>query len=310
MIPRLLRSAVLAAGAAGGLSGAAYGLLSEQSRRARKVIGGRRRDAPRRDGYYLPDGTDYLPDGTDPTDAIPEALVFAMVGDSSAAGLGVDVAAQLPGVLLARGLAEETGRPVRLVTHAASGAFTRGLAGQVDAALADRPDVALVIIGVNDVTGTLPLRESARLLGDGVARLRAAGAAVVVGTCPDLGAVRPIRQPLRSVARGLSLRLARLQRDAVLAAGGYPVPLADLLSPQFRSRPAELFSADNFHPNAAGYAAAAAVLLPAVCEAAGGWTGVTPDPTADPRAERTLRPTARAVSMVNRALRRERLVGT
>lgn len=302
MIGQVLRSAALAVVAAGGVSGAAYGLLTEQSRRARLMIGVPKAAPPCADGCYRPDGGGPLRGIGD--------LVLAVLGDSSAAGLGADTAAQVPGALLARGLAEECGRVVRLATHAVSGAYSRDLAAQVDAAVSDPPDVALVLIGVNDVTGTLPLSESARLLGEGVRRLHEVGAAVVVGTCPDLGAIRPIAQPLRSVAGALSLQLARRQRDAVLAAGGHPVPLADVLSPQFRSRPTELFSADRFHPNAAGYAAAAAVLLPAVCEAAGGWGGATPDPSADPAAERTLRPTVRAVNMINRALRRGRLLAT
>ena len=71
------------------------------------------------------------------------------------------------------------------------------------------------------VAGTIG--EAVRMLVDG-------GAKVVVGTCPDIGVVQAIRQPLRSVIRRYGLQLAARQRAHVLAAGGHPVDddVADL----------------------------------------------------------------------------------
>ncbi len=200
---RVFRTAAVATGAVVGLTGAALGLLSEQSKRAEVVIGEPEGPPLNADGVYLPDGS-----GPHPFGIGPDPLRFAVIGDSSAAGLGVDLASQLPGVLLARSLAEEAGRSVLLTTYAISGATTRDLAEQVDRALADPPTVALVIIGANDVSGHLSVRGSAKLLEAQLVRLRSAGAAVVMATCPDLGTIRPIPQPLRSVARAWSLLLA------------------------------------------------------------------------------------------------------
>ncbi|MGB8404156.1 MAG: SGNH/GDSL hydrolase family protein, partial [Mycobacterium sp.] len=76
-------------------------------------------------------------------------------------------------------------------------------------------------------------------------------------------------QPLRWVARRRGLRLARAQAGLVRSAGGVPVPFSDLLAPDFRKAPEVLFSADMFHPSAAGYSLAAQQLLPALCEALG-----------------------------------------
>jgi hypothetical protein len=61
----LIRTTAMAVGAVGGLSGAMYGLLSEQSKRARRTIGKPHGQPLRADGVYLPDGTGPLPP-TDP----------------------------------------------------------------------------------------------------------------------------------------------------------------------------------------------------------------------------------------------------
>jgi len=258
---RLLRALIYATGSLGGLSGAAYGLLNGQSRRARMLIG-QPKDLP-----YNADGV-YLPDGTGPV-AVAEALSFAVLGDSLAAGLGAERAEALPGVRLAVGLAEEAGRPVRLVTHAVSGSRTADLAAQIDQALIAPPDLALVIVGGNDVTARSRVATSAALLGEQVSRLVAAGSTVVVGTCPDLAVIEPIPQPLRSIASRWCLALGRAQHRELTRLGVRAVSLATLLSPEFGVRSAELFSPDRFHPNGAGYELAAAMLLAPLCDAAG-----------------------------------------
>lgn len=302
---RALRLAILAAGTAGGLSGAAYGLLSGQSRHARRIIGPPAREPLRGDGVHLPSGEGPVPRVDLPPDAEP--LEMTVLGDSSAAGLGVDVPADLPGVRLARGLAEEIEVPVSLTTRAVVGTTSQGLAEQVDAALVHPPELVLIFVGANDVTSKLGVTSSAALLGEAVRRLVSADVAVVVGTCPDLGAIRPIPQPLRSLASRWSLALGRAQRTAVETAGGYAVPLADLLSPEFLTRPGEFFSTDRFHPSAAGYEAATTLLLPVMCTALGRWRG-GPVPTAPTRssAAEARRPTNRIVQRINCALHRSR----
>jgi lysophospholipase L1-like esterase len=258
---RALKALIVAAGSVGGLSGAAYGLLTEQSKRARSIIGVPRELPLNADGLYMSNGAGpFAP-------IRGYALSFAVLGDSLAAGLGAELPDELPGVRLARGLADELERPVRLVTHAVSGSRTTDLEAQVDRALIDPPTLALVIIGGNDVTARTSIGESATLLGRQVARLANAGTTVVVGTCPDLGIIRPIPQPLRTVASRYSLSLARAQRRVLDQMGIHAVSVAALLAPEFRSRPHELFSADRFHPNGKGYEYAADVLLAPLCAA-------------------------------------------
>jgi lysophospholipase L1-like esterase len=269
----LLRTMAVVVGATGATLGAAYGMLSQQGQRARRDIVIPGWFPFRADGVYLPDGTGphspSAPAITMPASAAGHSPVLrlAMLGDSLAAGLGVDQPEQLPGVVLARGLASDSGRPVQLDTLAICGCTSRRLAGQIDAALINPPHAVLIMIGANDVARQIPPWESARLLGAAVSRLRAAGTAVIAGTCPDLGTIPQIPQPLRAIAHTSSWALARLQHDAICAAGGVAVPLAQLLAQDFRTQPDILFGRDHFHPSTAGYRTACSVLLPALCSA-------------------------------------------
>ena len=269
-------------------TGSAYigarSLLYGQAARARLVIPMSSGIPPRADGVYVPGGGPVQRWYRD----FPVDVHLMVFGDSTATGYGCHSADEVPGVLIARGLAEQTGKRVRLSTKAIVGATSKGLSGQIDAMfVAGRPpDAAVIMIGANDITRLNGVGPSARRLGRAVRRLRASGAAVVVGTCPDFGVITAIPQPLRWLARIRGRRLARAQAGAVRAAGGVPVPLADLLSVEFRKSPDLLFSADQYHPSAAGYALAAQQLLPALRNALGEWTagdGVLASPKPSPK---------------------------
>jgi lysophospholipase L1-like esterase len=264
--------------ALGGVALAA--LLREEARAARRKVEARtsKDDPPSGDGIY--------------GRGRGKPLVFAVLGDSSAVGLGVERAAETPGVLIAAALTELAERPVRLVRLAVTGAESRELDEQVDRALTEHPDVALIMIGANDVTTLTKPAVSVRHLEDAVRRLTAAGCEVVVGTCPDLGTIRPIAQPLRTFARRWSRQMAAAQTIAVVEAGGRTVSLGSVLGPAFASD-RSMFSVDEFHPSAAGYAQAAAVLLPSVADAVGVWPA-SADRGVRPIRRGTVRPMAEA----------------
>ena len=190
-------------------------------------------------------------------------------GDSTATGYGCMSAEEVPGVRIARGLAERTGGRIRLSTKAIVGATSKGVCGQVDAMFVagPPPDAAVMMLGANDVTALNGVGPSAQRLARTVHKLRGQGAVVVVGTCPDLGVISAIPQPLRSLVHVRTSQLARAQAASVRAAGGVPVPLAHLLAPQFRASPEAMFSADGYHPSPAAYALAADALLQALCDA-------------------------------------------
>lgn len=243
-------------GAIGTLGALGYAVLRAEARLARTTIGEPRGKVPLTSGSWGQSRSDRRP------------LRLAVLGDSSAAGLGCDTAEQTPGGRLAGSLARELDRRVLLNVQAVVGARSAALDGQVARALTRPIDIAVILIGANDVTHRVPAAAAGRDLARAVTTLRAAGAAVVVGTCPDLGTVKPLLQPLRSLAQRESRVMARAQTVAVVEAGGVTVSLGSLLAAEFHATP-HLWSADRFHPSARGYARMAEVLLPASLQALG-----------------------------------------
>ena len=255
---RLAAAAAYGGGGLTALGAVTFGVLVTEAKLARRIVGQPFGDALDGDGLYGHGAGD--------------PIHLGVIGDSSAAGLGVDSPEQAPGAVVAVGLAAVAGRPVRLTTVAVVGAQSADLDEQVDRLLADGvPDVVVVMVGANDVTHRVRPANSVRHLQAAVRRLKEMGTEVVVGTCPDLGTIEPVAQPLRTLARRWSRDLAAAQTVAVVEEGGRTVSLGDLLGPEFRERPGEMFSADRFHPSAAGYASAAAAMLPSVCAVLGLW---------------------------------------
>ena len=272
MTIRVPRRSTIALATAGALAstGTAYlsarNLLVGQATHVRTVIPKSWDVPPRADGVYTRGGG--------PVQrwqrGMPVDLHMMMFGDSMATGYGCTIADEVPGVLIARGLAEQTGKRIRLSTKAIVGATSKGLCGQVDAMFVagPPPDAAVMMLGANDITALNGISQSAGRLSMTVRKLRARGAVVVVGTCPDLGLIAAIPQPLRSLAHTRGLQLARAQTAAVKAAGGIPVSLHQL-APHIRAIPEAMFSADGYHPSATAYALVAQQLLFALCDALG-----------------------------------------
>jgi lysophospholipase L1-like esterase len=205
-----------------------------------------------------------------------------MLGDSSAAGLGVEDSAQTPGALLAGMLARDLGRRVELDLQAVTGARSKDLDIQVQRVLRHPVDVAVILIGANDVTHRVTAGDATRALGRSIATLRASGVEVVVGTCPDLGSVKPLLQPLRTLARVRSRQMAQAQAVVAVEHGATAVSLGNLLGSEFATNPT-MWSADRFHPSPAGYARVVDALLPSVLQALGvrGATEVVRDSVQD-----------------------------
>lgn len=241
--------------AAAGLLG--LGVLRAEAEVARRLIG----DGP---GISQDDNGRYGAGAGEPHRLL-------ILGDSTAAGVGAAGPRDTIGATVATGVAALTGRPVELRNLSRSGATALALRDQVELGLQALPDpeVAIVMIGTNDVKDRVDQAASVRALSETVRTLRQARVEVVVGTCPDLGTIRPVPQPLRWLSQRWSRDLAAAQTVAVVEAGGRTVSTGDLLGPLFHQMPLEMFSDDRFHPSSAGYARAAAFILPSVCDALG-----------------------------------------
>ena len=256
----LTRAGVALAVVSGIAGGTAYGtreLLHRQAAQARRMIGKPLGEqAPAADRHWKK--------------KYGEPVDLLVLGDSIAAGLGAERGKQTLGGRLARGIARHAGRSVRLRTIAVVGSESSMLAAQL-ATLPDsyRPDVAVVVVGGNDVTHRVPVADSVRHLAEAIDELRGRGAEVVVGTCPDLGALRPVPQPLRALGSRASRQLAEAQRAAALERGARVVSLAHVVGPFFITSPEEMFSLDRFHPSAHGYKRTAKAMLPSVLAALG-----------------------------------------
>ncbi|MBA3641212.1 MAG: SGNH/GDSL hydrolase family protein [Acidobacteriota bacterium] len=193
-------------------------------------------------------------------------LVYAVLGDSTAAGVG---APYDDGIAVRTTAHLSLTRQVTMHNFAVSGARMRDvLEKQLPAAEAARPDLVLLSVAANDVTHLTSIPSMRSRLRQIVGRLRAANPTVqiVVTGSPDMGS--PPRIPW--ILRGASSMRTKMvngmfkgeakRLDLVFA------PIAEETGPAFR-RDRTLFDDDRFHPNARGYAVWTAVLNKSLAQA-------------------------------------------
>ena len=260
---RALTAAATGAFAVTAVSIAGRVILRLQARAARAVIG-----KPLGEEALHADRT-YKKKYGDPVELL-------LLGDSIAAGLGAERPKHTLGGQLARRLAKHAGRAVHLRTEAVVGSESSMLRTQLASLPPDyAADVAVIVVGGNDVTHRIRTSVSIDHLTEAITALRERGCEVVVGTCPDLGTVAALPQPLRTLARAASRQLAAAQRQAATASGAHAVSLAEVVGPFFVTQPDRMFATDRFHPSGDGYRRTAKALLPSVL-AALGYTSVVP----------------------------------
>lgn len=192
-------------------------------------------------------------------DRFPLRLV--VLGDSIAFGTGAARVEDTLGRRLSAALTDD-GFAVELHVLAVPGAVSRDLAAQVRRAEPLTADVAVIVIGANDLARFVPPPQAAASLATAVTALRSAGTDVVVVPAPDMSSVPFVPPAFRAAVRAASLQLQAHQAAAVEGAGGR-MAAVDEVNGAFAGDVA-LFSADRFHPSSAGYAAIAHALAPAV----------------------------------------------
>ena len=189
-----------------------------------------------------------------------------MLGDSIGYGTGARRVEETLGPRLSQLLTDE-GYDVDLHVLAVPGATSGDLAAQVRRAAPLAADLAVVVIGANDLARFVPPAQAARFLARALAALRAGGTDVVVVPAPDLSAVPAVPPAFRAVVRSACAQLQRQQAAVAEAAGGAFAAISAELARAFTADPA-LFSADRYHPSSAGYARIAEALAPHVVAAA------------------------------------------
>jgi lysophospholipase L1-like esterase len=195
----------------------------------------------------------------------PVTLRLAVLGNSVAYGIGAARASDTPAQRLVAALAAaEIDAEPRV--FAVPGAVSADLAAQVDRARAWRPDVAVIVIGANDLTRLVPPERAAASLASAVRGLVSAGVRVVVAPAPDLSVVPHVPPAFRGIVRLGSDALRRAQIRAAAQQGALVADAEGETSAAFARDPA-LFSADKFHPSGAGYAVIAGALAPVVVRA-------------------------------------------
>jgi lysophospholipase L1-like esterase len=202
---------------------------------------------------------------------------LAVLGDSMAYGTGATRAAEMLAPRLVAAL-EAAGVRAESRVFAVPGAVSADLPAQVQRARSWRPDIAVVVVGANDLTRLVPPDRAAAFLAVAVRDLLSTGARVIVAPAPDLSVVPHVPAAFRRIVQIGSQALRRAQIRVTLEAGGAVADPEGITSAAFARDPA-LFSADRFHPSGAGYAVIAGSVAPVVVQAAvdAGGSGRHPD---------------------------------
>ncbi|WP_439564500.1 SGNH/GDSL hydrolase family protein [Microcella sp.] len=189
-------------------------------------------------------------DGRDDPGGASRPLHLLVIGDSTAAGVGVDHADLGLGGRLAEALAARTGRPVHWRAAGRNGATARDLVRQyLTPALHGPTDLVFLTVGANDA---LALR-SARAFRRDIRRILERTftthpeAALLMSSLPAFFRFPLLPEPLR---RSLYRHSQALEREARQLVGAAPRAHMSPPPPPYTSG---FFASDDFHPSAIGY---------------------------------------------------------
>ena len=195
-------------------------------------------------------------------DPAASLLRVVAVGDSSLTAPGI---ADLDDVWLRRlVLRYAESHRVELISLGVGGSRARDVVdGQLEAAVALRPDIAVVTVGSNDAIRATPVHRFSTDLGRIVGRLEAVSGAVLVLGMGDLGSIPRLPPSLRPY---LSHRSRRFDAACVRVAVAHPhavkVHTRGRMVSAFFEDPA-LFAGDQFHASERGHAVFAEAATPA-----------------------------------------------
>lgn len=198
-----------------------------------------------------------------PTEGDPlkdRTITYVALGDSTGVGVGAGRDRGYVDRLAAR--LRERGARVEVVNLCQSGGTTADvLAGPLARAVAARPSVVTLGIGVNDMIHGVTVESFAANLDRIGSALGALGVPVIVANLPDLS----LSPAAAAFPKEMVLaRVRAFNRTIDASARRHRLVPFDLFSGSQRSIPerSDLFSADGFHPSGAGYETWAQMMWP------------------------------------------------
>jgi lysophospholipase L1-like esterase len=194
-----------------------------------------------------------LPEAADPAgtaEGAAPAIRLAVFGDSTAAGVGAARHQDALGGMLGAAVAARTGRAVSWRAVARSGA-TSGTARDLVPRLVDgawRPDIIVLLIGVNDLKNLRRLRDWDRDVPALLAAIdqRVGKVPVIVSGMAPVSRFPALPQPMRAT---MAVRARAMDGLLRRVAGDRHVPV----DPQIIGN--GFFAEDGFHPSSSGYRA-------------------------------------------------------
>jgi lysophospholipase L1-like esterase len=177
-------------------------------------------------------------------------LHLLVIGDSTAAGVGVDDADLGLGGQLAHALAARTGRPVEWRAVGRNGATARDLVRHfMHSALEGPADLVFLSVGANDALGMRSARAFRRDVGRLVSETFAAhpAAILLMSSLPAFFRFQLLPDPLR---RSLYRHSQALERVARTLVDAHPRAHMSPPPPPYTDG---FFATDEFHPSAIGY---------------------------------------------------------
>jgi acyl-CoA thioesterase I len=190
-------------------------------------------------------------------------VIYVAVGDSTGVGIGAGRDGGYPARLLKRIKQERTS--AKLVNFCVSGATSEDLLRtQLEPAIAARPTLITVAIGINDMGHYVAVEKFARNFEEIVRRLKTeTSASIVVSNLPDISfapvAPASMREQIRAQINLFNKHITEICKR-------YDVSLVDAYTETHAVIPShpEFFSDDGFHPSDAGYEYWAKYMWPAV----------------------------------------------
>jgi lysophospholipase L1-like esterase len=209
-----------------------------------------------------------LPEAADPAGTAAGAapvVRLAVFGDSTAAGVGATRHQDALAGRLGAAIAQRTGREVSWRAVARSGVTSRTARDLVPGLVEGswRPDVVVVLIGVNDLKNMRRLRDWDHDIPALLAAIgeTAGGVPVIVCGMAPVSRFPALPQPMRAV---LAVRARAMDHTLHRVAAGRHVPV----DPQMIG--SGFFAEDGFHPSSQGYRAWADALAGPVALAVAG----------------------------------------